>query len=265
MGIKELKDSGLLELYVIGDCSNDQLKIVEQALQKYPELKKDLYEIGASLEKYARLSSIVPSSSLKEKVLSEAKNKNEPSTNSASSKKQNNSSSDSTKIPKWIGSVLAIASLLLGYLYFDARSEFNKLQDDYERYIIACDSIQQAAQMQYALNEQINDSNNTLLAMSATDKYSETDLYIIYNSDRQYSFLQIQNLPQISSDKSFQLWSIKTGLDPIPLTVFQGTEGFVVPIDFEQGTNVYAITIESRGGALSPNLEELIGTVNMPS
>lgn len=264
MGIKEIRESGLLELYVIGDCTDSEVATVENAINQFPELKNDLYQIGASLEKYARISAIQPSEGLKEQFITEAKRR-ENLAPKDSAPQQLDKVSTVPKVPMWLGGLLAALSLLLGYLFFNGQSDLDRLQQEYDRYKIACDSIQQAAQIQYALNEQLNDPANTLLAMAATDKYSETDLFIIHNRDRQLNFLQVQNLPSITDDQSFQLWSIKEGQDPIPLTVFQGDEGFVVPIDFETDTNVYAITIETRGGATSPNLDNLIGTVNMPS
>lgn len=53
MKLTEIRKSGLLELYVIGDLSNDEQNIIESAILEFPELKQDLFEIEKSLEAYA--------------------------------------------------------------------------------------------------------------------------------------------------------------------------------------------------------------------
>jgi len=46
-------DSGILEMYVMGDTSPEQNALVEKMTGKYPEIKEELYSIELSLEKYA--------------------------------------------------------------------------------------------------------------------------------------------------------------------------------------------------------------------
>jgi mannose-6-phosphate isomerase-like protein (cupin superfamily) len=54
MSIDELKSSGLLELYVIGDITESEVLMVEQALIKDPALKQEIIHIEHSLEMYAQ-------------------------------------------------------------------------------------------------------------------------------------------------------------------------------------------------------------------
>lgn len=256
MGITEIRESGLLELYVIGGATTDEIKIVEQALIDYPQLKEDLYEIGGALEVYAKVHQVEPSEGVKEKILKQV---------SSSRPITDKSSIVSVGIPSWITYVLAALAGLMFLLYFSTNSKHISLQTEFEKLQIDCDSIQQASEAQYAVLEQLQSPNNEILAFSATEKFEQTELSLIYNAADKQNFIQVKNIPSISNQESYQLWSLKPGVDPIPLTVFQGDEGLFIPVSFEDGTATYAITIENLGGAQSPNLDNLIGTVNVPS
>ena len=63
MKLNEILESGLLELYVLGKLSGDELRIIEEALAQYPSLKGELLEIERALFKYDNLHKITPPSS----------------------------------------------------------------------------------------------------------------------------------------------------------------------------------------------------------
>ncbi len=65
MTINEIRESGLLELYVIGDLEGEELRIVENALLEYPILKKDIREIEYALFKLADARAIEPHGAVK--------------------------------------------------------------------------------------------------------------------------------------------------------------------------------------------------------
>lgn len=53
MELNEILESGLLELYVIGDLSSAENEIVENAIAQNPALKQEIQEIEKTLEAYA--------------------------------------------------------------------------------------------------------------------------------------------------------------------------------------------------------------------
>jgi len=256
MDIGELRSSGLLELYVIGGATDEEVGIVEQGLIDFPKLKEDLYEIGGAIEVYAKMHKMTPSSALKNRIMEKA------GLNSAS---RPTSVVPAKGIPKGVTYLLAGLAGILGLLYFTTNSNYNKLRTEYAASQNTCDSIIQSNAIQFAVMEQLQDRDNNVLAFNATESFSQTELFLLYNETSKQNFIQVKNIPLINAQESYQLWSLKAGEDPIPLTVFQGDEGLFIPVDFEDGTATYAITIEQRGGAQSPNLDNLIGTVNVPS
>lgn len=67
--IKQYIESGVLELYVLGDLTQDEMFEVERMASTYPEIQQELNEIAEGLENYAFENAIEPSGSLKASVL----------------------------------------------------------------------------------------------------------------------------------------------------------------------------------------------------
>jgi anti-sigma-K factor RskA len=78
------------------------------------------------------------------------------------------------------------------------------------------------------------------------------------------NFIQVRNLPPLTADQTFELWSIKAGQAPARMDLFgppANAANGLVEVQYVEGTDVYAITIERAGGVDSPTMENLIGTV----
>ena len=254
MDIKEFRESGLLELYLIGACNDAEKAEVEKALDQYPELQKDIAEISKSLEKYGAIQGHQPSAGLKEKILDAA---------SSSSQQTVNNLNRPWSSSGLLTTLLGLATVILGSLVIYLNSQLSNSQAQIKELELECDSIQQNMQLQYAWMNDIQDSNSEWIELTATDKYSETDIVLVHNDALKKNYLQLKNLPPINANQSYQLWSLKPDIAPIPLTVFQGDEGVFVPVDFEDGTQTYAITIEPFGGLDSPTLSNLLGTMSI--
>lgn len=57
---KEFIDSGILEQYILGACSDEETKEVLQMLELYPEVKEEMEAIELSLEAYSLQNTIEP-------------------------------------------------------------------------------------------------------------------------------------------------------------------------------------------------------------
>lgn len=258
LNVKDIKDSGLLELYVLGDISQEERSMVRTALIKFPELHKDIREIEFSLLQYAKLHSVEPSAGLKDNIIKELSQ-----SNVATNKLDSNSASSASMsrrnyfIPL-IFSLLAALGLLAWTIF--QNGERKKIESQYQKDQIICDSLLQVNQVKDQLFIALSDPGNRIIEVDPTEKYSGTNLYVHYNQATQKNYIQLVDLPAINANQSYQLWSLKETGDPIPLDVFQGDEK-IFEFTFEEGTNAYAITIEPRGGQTSPTLENLIGVI----
>jgi mannose-6-phosphate isomerase-like protein (cupin superfamily) len=58
--VKDYIESGILEMYVLGDVTGEELQQVEQMTLQHPEVAAEIEIIRASLENYASLNAVEP-------------------------------------------------------------------------------------------------------------------------------------------------------------------------------------------------------------
>lgn len=258
MGINEIRESGLLELYVMDTLEGQELKEVEKALSEFPELKADLNIIERALQAYAYASAVSPSAGLKERILEEARKS--PPTSGGDSKNNKSKGNSNNGLLGALIALLSLLSLFFAFSWFSSSQEMEEMEQRHQIENEACDSIQAASNLQFALYQGLTNPNNAIISNSTHPKYAETEIYFYHNPVDKKNYLQLNALPTIDNNtQSYQLWSIIGDNPPRPLDVFQSDED-VLQVEHIEGTQVYAITIEQKGGAQSPTMDDLIGT-----
>lgn len=63
--LSELMESGVLELYVLGAASSEEIQLVDEMAAAHPEVRNELLQISATLEQYAQTSAVKPRASVK--------------------------------------------------------------------------------------------------------------------------------------------------------------------------------------------------------
>jgi anti-sigma-K factor RskA len=252
--LEEIKVSGLLEQYVMDMLSPAEKAEVESYIRTYPELRKELYEIESSLEIFAKSAAIESPPGVKEKIL-DAIRKNPLSGERISGRPSN--------IWAAVAAIFGLGILVLGYLLFQKNNENSNLSKELISFRDTCQTNTNELNRQLDLLRQLTEPNNKILTFQATPGFASTDLYLHTNKITKRNFIQVRNLPHLADNQSFELWSIKANEAPKPLTVFGIPENGLIEVDYVEGTQVYAITIEVKGGVQSPTMANLIGTVNV--
>lgn len=255
---EEIKDSGLLEQYALGLLSEEELLTVEQHLSLFPDLKLELREIESALHMYAKAMGIAPRPELEGQIMDSIKAQSPPIRETVGKIKPMASRT-------WLvaASVLGLGLLISLFSLFSLKNELNDLKSEYAVATTDCDNIVQDQNKTIELLQKLNNPDMKKHNMSATAGFPETQLFFYINPESKENFIQIQKLPLIAQGEIYQLWSLKDGIAPIPLSTFGGKVGDIIPVDFEDNTLTYAITIEPTGGSLSPNLAKLICTVGV--
>ena len=273
MDINEIRKSGLLEYYVLGLLSEAEAQKVEGYLVQYPELQADYLEIQRAMQAYAREQGIEPKIDLEQKVVDIVKSNGDTNVvqnkKSISSNAKDKSSSDvksSNDDIDWKS--LALPALLAAALFFSwygftKNAEYTDLQKEYVSYKENCENQLAEIERKRTIYANVNSPDTKTIELTPTDGYQESNLLFHNNTVVQKNYIQIKNLPQIAGNQAFQLWSLKDGVDPMPLTVFKDGDDLIIPVDYEAGTGTYAITIEDEQGASVPTLTRLIGTIGV--
>lgn len=253
MDIEEIRSSGILELYVIGELSPAQNAEVESYLTQYPDLKKDVYEIEKTLEAFAASSALKAPAGLKQKVMD--------------SIHQNPKSIPVTKSGPglWplIASLFGLGALMLAFLVYQNDQKTEELEQQLTVLRDTCDAT--TSQLTGELNElkQLTLPGNKIIPFAATPGFAQTDIYLHHNTQTGKNFIQVSNLPVIADNQSYQLWALKPNQAPLPLDVFDLPQTGLIEVRFVEDTETYAITIEPEGGSQTPTLEHLIGTAGV--
>ena len=81
---------------------------------------------------------------------------------------------------------------------------------------------------------------------------------VFYNQSAQKAYLEIENLPEPPSDKQYQLWAIVDGV-PQSMDVFDVVIGYegLLEVPFHANAQAFAVTLEPKGGKVTPTLEEM--------
>lgn len=262
MNINEIRASGLLELYVLDALNGSELEQVKVFLKQFPDLKSDLNSIERTLQTYAYANAITPRTDLKAQILQEARNSRNISNNNTTNNIQSSSSGNGLWMA--LAALLALLTAFFAYSWFSAKASANetiqKLEEKHRTENEACDSIRLESTRQYALYQDLTNPNNQIIQNAEMPKYVGTEIYFYHNPVDKKNYLQLSALPPIDNNtQSYQLWSIIGTDPPRPLNVFQ-SDVATIPVQHVEDTQVYAITIERKGGVQSPTLENIIGT-----
>lgn len=260
MSIEEIRQSGKLEYYVLGLLSETESLEVENWFVQFPELKSDLRAIELAMRSYAQENGIQPRASLEGEIISNIIDQETPVRSEHKDKSQSGKVSSIFAYGGFL--LLGLIALMSTWYASNRNSDLEKLNDRLSSQEAACDSVKNQLQEEIELYREVSSPNYQGLRFTPTPGYKETDIKLYYNEKDAKNYLRISELPAIASNQAFQLWSLKDGVDPIPLTVFKGEDGLIA-LDFEEGTGTYAITIEAEGGALTPTLDRLIGTCSV--
>lgn len=253
--LKHIRESGLLELYALGDLSPSDKSKVEDALKRYPELRKDLQEIETALYTYAEANAIEAPKSVLDNVLAEI--------NSQKTYHQSvNSSTGFNMLNKLLGLTLIACLAFLAFKFIENKNLGEEHSHELALIKEKCNQDQQILKDQLTIYRALDDQNNKRIPIQATDKYPQTQIVFNTNQSTKKNILQLRSLPQINANQSFQLWSLKGDNKPIPLNVFNDVDQ-PLEVDFVEGTDAYAITIEPKGGQNTPTLDNLIGIFNV--
>ena len=264
MTSQELINSGLLELYVLGQLEGEDLTTVENAIETDSAVRSELREIESAMAKFAGLHALPVDLSILDRALDQINSQEGQSQKyDRSGTSQSRSSAPNKTVWSWAGPLALVAAVIAMSIAYIQMDKSSKLTEEMDAIMAECEETQNELRDQELLYAALRDEGNRPVLIEATEKYPDTKLIIHHNEEEGTNYLQISNLPQLEDGLAFQLWSLKGSDAPIPLTVIIEGDNAIIPIDYEPGTNAYAITIEQAGGSPTPNLDALIGVFSL--
>ncbi|NML41682.1 anti-sigma factor [Chitinophaga sp. G-6-1-13] len=281
--------SGLIELYTAGLTSEKESQELEAAMRQYPEVAAAVATCQRNLEEYVKLQSISPPESIKIRLLNlintDPLTMDTATTNASIPQLTKTSPMEQTNVLsvpetkgvswKWIAAaaaVLLIGSVILNFFYFNRWKEFREYKDKYQSLLLSQNSIISKTNEYKTRLEQLSESMGIMenpkvmkVAMPGTPAFPTAVATVFWNQDNKQVYLKVNNLPEPAADKQYQLWAIVDG-KPVDMGVFEmgDTASLLQKMKITGKAQMFAVTLEKKGGAVSPTMEQMYVAGKIP-
>ncbi|MGO3306253.1 MAG: anti-sigma factor [Sphingobacterium sp.] len=268
MDIKEYISSGIIESYVLGLATEEEVSILECVRQKNPEVEQAIRDMELSLENLASQQATMPSESLESAIWDRisASQAESPATQQVTDPAfATNGPTDKIKTirpqsrklqPLWVAaSVLLVGSLAINIMLFKNRQQ--NIAD-----------LQQANAVNQESENRLAEANQRwamlqrpsvkMVTLQGVEKYPELKALVFWDIQTSEVLLAAENLPTVPSDKQYQLWAIIDG-KPVDAGVLplSRSDNSLLEMQRISGAQAFAITLEKAGGSTTPTLSDM--------
>ncbi|MES2268357.1 MAG: anti-sigma factor [Bacteroidota bacterium] len=267
--VKAYIESGILELYVLGDISASEKARVEEMAAKHPEIVAEIAEIEKSMELYAEEHAVEPSEHLRARVLnSMLVNLGDDNTFTKAVTHQDDDNIvalPTARVTSFYKYAFAACLTLLLISVYGLVNLYSKLQDSNTQLTaLQADKIRIANQVSLRDNElQVyRDTAFKVLKLKGTTKTPTAAMVLAWNSVSKKVMVDVPSmkLPQHDQKHQYQLWALVNG-KPVDMGVFDlpkaDTAGVkeMKAIASAQG---FAVTLEPTGGSINPTMDQMV-------
>lgn len=261
MNIKEYISSGIIEAYVLGLATEEEVNILQCVSKKNSEVEQAILEAQSVLNNLSKVQQVAAPPDLKNAIWS--KLKQESTDNVHKLEKENYTEVKESSLGKSIfdWKITAIAASVLCVMTLGTTLFFiNKSKKTTENLnsIIADNkaTIQDLTNLKekWSLFQNPNLKTITLVGV---EQHPNLLAHVFWNEKTTEVYLSSENLPLPPEDMQYQLWAIVDGV-PIDAGVFNTNENVSVNKMLNiSKAQAFAITLEKSGGNPTPTLTQL--------
>jgi anti-sigma-K factor RskA len=267
--VKAYIESGILELYVLGEVSHAEKVEVEAMALKHPAIKAELDEIEKSMELYAGEHEIEPAPELRARILNSVLTNladdntfNKHTTTTPAAKVVPMPVSNTVNFYKYaFAACLALLLVSVVTLY----TVYNKLQQSNNQVLALSAQTQQFSKTVSFQNEQLTifrDTAYKLINLPGTGKTPQASMKIAWSPAKKKVIIDMAGLNLPANDKAhqYQLWAIVAG-KPVDLGVFDAAKNDTAAMKVMKPVNApqaFAVTLEPRGGSINPTMANMM-------
>jgi len=267
MNVPEYIASGILESYVTGAVSDQERREVDCMSTIYPEIKQELDELAVALERYTSQFSVEPPESIKERLLAQldfdVPIRSETIIRPMPIDRAEGGGSLSFRTT-WV--VAASVGLLLLIFSVFLLSQLRNSQQTISSLRNTNSSLQTEAghlRDQQGQTEQIlallRQPETRTIGLAGNEKAPNGKLTVFWNATTRQVAVDVRSLPALPANQQYQLWSLVDG-KPVDAGVFDSGQDVQLTNRPIGRADVFAVTIEKRGGSPTPTLSTLLAT-----
>lgn len=257
--LQQFLDSRVLEKYVVGGATQDEINQVELYLEQYPEVQEEYEILQTQLEITARSESIDAPEHVLDRIMNEL---DENPAVSLSTRK---------RFPFWYSAAASVIALLFaGTTYFFYNYNKALLNEN--------DTI---AEEIFDLRSDIENNNDKLDAVMRELlrlNNPETQKYILRGNDRakdlktvayinpidKSSLIDVVSLPELSDEECYQMWA-QVNDKMINLGILDKADRKLRSVPYIENALSLSITIEPKGGNDMASLDKEVAEIPLNS
>ncbi len=265
---QELINSGLLELYVAGACTEDERAIVEHHVGLYPEVASELQVIAHVVEQASKELAAKPPATLRVKILEAIEQLPAEADKHKADAPVFQMPQPAKEPIKW-SRYLVAASIGLAVGLVPSGITWIQLQQTQTELEQTKDELAQAEQrstsiaankvnLERILN-QFASADLMRISLASVQPNQQVRADVWWNRSTHAVIIDARSLPELDSHKDYQLWAIEGGV-PIDLGLVrkQGDGMMVLEMKPSAAPQMFAITVEPKGGRPTPTLQAMI-------
>jgi hypothetical protein len=270
--IKAYIETGILELYVLGDITPDEKLQVEVMALKHPAVKAELDAIELSMELYAKENAVEPSENLRGRILgSILTNLGDDRNFTAAPRHEESDSYEEDNIvalSKPSGNnfykyAFAASLALLIASTIALVSVYSRLQQSNGQLIALQLQNQHFTNRVNLMDKELSvfrDPSFKLLKLQGT-KNPDMAVTVAFSAAKKKVMIDMRNmkLPHNDKDHQYQLWALVGG-KPVDLGVFDATADSTHMKEMKSIAlaDAFAVTLEPKGGSVNPTMDQMM-------
>lgn len=270
MDIQAYISSGILELFLLGELNEREQQEVMEMASRYPAIQKELEELEKTMFAFDKRSGIEPSEGVKSRIMETLFEAEQPTGAALPAAEKERTTATGSGIERNIGNtwkIWAVAASLVALMasaaaiYFATR--YYQTQENYMALVLERSVLAEELDIKQARFEQVEkvlagDFDRVPLSGTAFEIQEDAKLNVFWNPNEALVYVTVQNLALLGADQDYQLWAIGEN-GPIGIGLVNPQERNVLQkMDAVVAAGAFAITIEPKGGSLTPTLEKLV-------
>jgi len=254
--------SGILEIYVLGRLSAEEVAEVEAMASQHPEVQEEIHRIEAAYEAIAQQSSVAPRASLRGEILNniapESKSEPQESIEQPLAKRRR-------ILPYQLGIAASVALAVLSSgaaLYF--YNQWQGVEEELSEVVAQNQEIatqyETAAQRADRLSNDLSIATSPdfqLITLEGTEVSPSSLSQVYWNPTESQLYFNPGSLPTPPPDRQYQLWAIVDG-KPVSAGLVDTADQKLLAMSVGiSEAAAFAITLEPRGGSEAPTLDQM--------
>ena len=269
MNIQEYISSGVLESYVMGELSEQEMRKVECMALVHEDISKELKSIEESFEMLVMDTAVSPSAGLKAKIWAdiEGAKKQEVPVVAMNTVEEINKDSSGFNWAR-AASVAAVVGLaaLTWVNYADKKELTAQLNQQKNAQIEIDQKLSETRLNLEHVSEElaiVTSVEYVPVVMKGTDNAPSSLAQVYWSAGNQDVYLRVAEMAPLPAGKVYQLWALDGGV-PVDAGTFTPDEKGLIRMKNIVSGQAFAVTIEDEGGAATPALETLQVIGNVP-